>query len=84
MKWIRTHRVFVAGLGAAVVGLTLLIAAAMTQPPLTFGWFAYAPLSSSVFLPGPTAGEIFGTGLSAMGLIVIAGSLGYLRGRRSA
>ena len=33
-------------------------------------------------LPGPTAGEIFGGSLAAVGLILCAGSLGYLRGRR--
>lgn len=83
MNWIRTHKVLAGGLGAAVLGLVLLVAAATTQPPLEFGWFAYAPLSDSVFLPGPTAGEIFGSGLTALGLMVIAGALGYLRGRRA-
>ncbi|MBG6191068.1 cytochrome c oxidase subunit 1 [Arthrobacter sp. CAN_A212] len=83
MNWIRTHRWFTGGLGAAVVGLALLVTAAMTQPPVEFGWFAYAPLADGVFLPGPTAGEIFGIGLASLGLIVIAGSLGYLRGRRT-
>ena len=68
---------------AAAVGLALILTAAMTRPPLEFGWFAYAPLSNSVLLPGPTAGEIFGLGLAALGLIVIAGAFGYLRGRRT-
>lgn len=83
LNWIRTHRVFAGGLVAAAVGLALILTAAMTRPPLEFGWFAYAPLSNSVLLPGPTAGEIFGLGLAALGLIVIAGAFGYLRGRRT-
>ncbi|WP_019482157.1 hypothetical protein [Arthrobacter sp. TB 23] len=83
LNWIRTHRVFTGGLGAAVVGLAMIITAAMTRPPLEFGWFAYAPLSNSVLLPGPTAGEIFGLGLAALGLIIIAWALGYFRGWRA-
>ncbi|MBE0010405.1 MULTISPECIES: hypothetical protein [unclassified Arthrobacter] len=83
MNWIRTHRWFTAGLGAAVVGLALVITAAATQPSREFGWFAYAPLADAVFLPGPTAREMFGIGLASLGLIVITGSLGYLRGRRT-
>ncbi|GAA1112675.1 hypothetical protein [Arthrobacter flavus] len=83
LNWIRTHRAFAGGLGAAVVGLAAIMTAAMTRPPLEFGWFAYAPLSPSVLLPGPTAGEIFGLGLAALGLIIIAGAFGYLRGRRA-
>ena len=83
LNWIRTHRVFAGGLVSAAVGLALILTAAMTRPPLEFGWFAYAPLSNSVLLPGPTAGEIFGLGLAAFGLIVIAGAFGYLRGRRT-
>lgn len=83
MNWIRTHRWFTGGLGAAVVGLALVIAATVTQPSREFGWFAYAPLPAAVLLPGPTAGEIFGIGLASLGLVLIAGSLGYLRGRRT-
>ena len=83
MNWFRTHRVFAGGLGAAVVGLALILTAAMMRQPLEFGWFAYAPLANAVLLPGPTAGEIFGLGLAALGLIVIAGALGYFRGRRA-
>lgn len=88
LNWIRTHRLLAGGLGAAVVGLTLLIIAAVTRPPVEFGWFAYAPLSdsplsSAVLLPGPTAGEIFGLGLAAAGLVLIAGALGHFRGRRA-
>ena len=83
VNWIRTQRVFAGGLGAAVVGLALLLTAAVTRPPVEFGWFAYAPLSDAVLLPGPTAGEIFGLGLAGLGLVLIAGGFGFLRGRRA-
>ncbi|MHA7275965.1 hypothetical protein [Arthrobacter sp. HLT1-21] len=83
MNWIHTHKLLAGGLGAAVVGLALLITAAMTKPSVEFGWFAYAPLSDAVLLPGPTAGEIFGLGLAALGLVLIAGAFGYFRGRRT-
>lgn len=85
MHWIRANRVFSAGLGLAVVGLVLLLIAALSvpPPPQSFGWFAYAPAAiNPVFATGPTAGEIFGTSLAGVGLILIAGALGYLRGRR--
>lgn len=85
MQWIRANRLVTAGLGLAVVGLVLIVIAQATAPPATFGWFAYAPSTiHPVFTTGPTAGEIFGTSLGAVGLVLIAGALGYLRGRRRA
>ena len=83
MNWIRTNRLIAAGLGIAVVGLVLVLVAGATAPPATFGWFAYAPLANNaVVAPGPTAGEIFGASLAGAGLILCAGALGYLQGRR--
>lgn len=87
MHWIRANRLFTAGLGIAVVGLVLILVAAVSAPPPTqsFGWFAYAPTAiNPVFTTGPTAGEIFGSSLAGVGLVLIAGALGYLRGRRRA
>lgn len=83
VNWIHTHKLLAGGLGAAVAGLSLLITAAMTKPPVEFGWFAYAPLSDAVLLPGPSAGEIFGLGLSALGLVLMAAAFGYFRGKRA-
>ncbi|GAB3551644.1 hypothetical protein GCM10027404_21140 [Arthrobacter tumbae] len=83
MNWIRANRWVATGLGIAVVGLLLVLVAGATAPPASFGWIAYAPLTSNtVVLPGPTAGEIFGGSLAGAGLILCAGALGYLRGRR--
>jgi cytochrome c oxidase subunit 1 len=84
VHWIRTNRLIAAGLGLAVVGLVLVGIAVLTAPPVEYGWFAYAPPTavSPVFAIGPTAGEIFGTSLAGVGLILIAGALGYLSGRR--
>ena len=83
MQWIRNNAVVAAGLGVAVVGLVLMGIAGTTAPPATFGWFAYAPLAGhSEFSVGPTAGEIFGTSLAGLGLVLSAGALGDLRGRR--
>jgi heme/copper-type cytochrome/quinol oxidase subunit 1 len=82
MQWIRSNPLVAAGLGLAVVGLVLMGIAVTATPPATFGWFAYAPPGShSEFRVGPTAGEIFGTSLAGLGLVLIAGALGYLRGR---
>lgn len=83
MHWIRTNRLVTAGLCLAVVGLVLLGVAAGSTPGASFGWFAYAPLASNpTGAAGPTAGEIFGMSLAGVGLILIAGAWGYLRGRR--
>lgn len=86
MNWIRANWAFAVGLGIAVVGLVLVAIAAVFAPPVEYGWFAYAPPSAinPVHLTGPTAGEIFGVSLAGVGLILIAGALGYLRGRRRA
>ncbi|WP_299169191.1 hypothetical protein [uncultured Arthrobacter sp.] len=84
MNWIRANRLIAAGLGIAVVGLVLLVIAAVGQPApaASFGWFAYAPAAvNPVVAPGPTAGELFGRSLAGVGLILIAGALGYLRAR---
>lgn len=85
MHWIRANGLLAAGLGLAVVGLVLVLIAAMSAPPPTqsFGWFAYAPTAiNPVFAAGPTAGEIFGTSIAGVGLILISAAFGFLRGRR--
>src|SRR5690606_16560264 len=58
-------------LGAAVGGLGLALA--LTAPPTaSFGWFAYVPLSQSVFIPTSMGGQQFaGVILAATGLLVI-------------
>lgn len=85
MQWIRTNLLLAAGGITAAVGLVLICVAALTAPPVEYGWFAYAPLANDPLVsPGLTAGEIFGLGLAGAGLIVVAGAIGYLSGRRRA
>lgn len=83
VQWIRANRLLTAGVAAAVVGLVLLVAGVMTAPATpAFGWFAYAPLANPPTLPGPTAGQIFGASLGGVGLVLVAGALGYYAARR--
>lgn len=70
---------------ATVAGAIILIVALLTAPApeATFGWFAYAPLSDAVFVPGgllvfPTW-ALGGVGLFVAGAVAIS----YMIGRRS-
>lgn len=77
---------------AGAAALALLIAGLLVfftgRGTASFGWFAYAPLSSDSFR-GAFGGvviwshrEAVGAGLVVLGLIVGAASAGYLLGRR--
>lgn len=62
---------------------TLLFSQTTTQ---SFGWFAHAPLSDEVFLPGTTIlghGQITGLALLVAGLICAAFWAGLCVGRRT-
>lgn len=70
----------------AVGAITVLIT---PPPPIAFGWFAYAPLSESVFTPeggvvilAPTA--ILGAAASVAGLIALGVLVGWHFGKKAA
>lgn len=78
--------VVVAGLAVVLVlGGVALVA---TSPPVTFGWFAYAPLSGDSF-PSPLSNALvlsrrqsLGAGAAGVGLVLLAAVVGYVVGRR--
>lgn len=69
---------------ALVVGGVFVL---VTADPVTFGWFAYAPLSGDpVRAPWAfawTNRQVVGTVLAVLGLLLGAGGVGHLLGRRS-
>lgn len=71
--------------GVLVVGGALVILIA-PQASASFGWFAYQPLSESVFIPGGfivlTQTVIVRGVLAIVGLIGLAGIVGFALGRR--
>lgn len=67
----------VVGIGAVVLVIGLLT-------PVTFGWFAYQPLSDATFVPD--GGGVFLSPTTIVGLVVLTiGSLtvAFLAGRRA-
>lgn len=72
---------FALGVMLAVVSAILF---AIPRQESSFGWYAYAPLSSTTFAP-PQAEtrEGFALGTGAAALLLIAGSAGWWLGRRS-
>ncbi|WP_344796675.1 hypothetical protein [Frondihabitans peucedani] len=70
--------VLVAAAVAILVGGVLLVVAQTAQT--SYGWFAYAPLSDTVFTPGPGGSALPSAGLIALGLVVGAFWAGTLRG----
>ena len=72
-----------AGAGTLVLGVLLYFAS--PGPSVTFGWFAYTPLSDVMFSPGgvliSTLGLI-GLVLGVLGLLALAFSAGWLLGVR--
>lgn len=73
-------------LGAAVI-LVSVGAGLLLFTPVSFGWFAYAPLSgesfsfSGMYPLTPERGA--GAGLTVLGMLIVAGVLGWVLGRRS-
>lgn len=70
-----------AGLVCAIAGAALMLA----FPTMSFGWFAYAPLSDETFQPGPapSATLVVGAVLLVSGFVLIAGWVGWRLGRRA-
>jgi heme/copper-type cytochrome/quinol oxidase subunit 1 len=70
------------GVVAFAAGLFLLIWASF-HPASSFGWTAYAPLSSTIFLPNQGGNlTTWGQCLTSLGLILIAFWAGLSVGRR--
>ncbi len=77
MTLLRKYGVLALGAVLTVAGAVLIF----TQP-VSFGWTAYAPLSSNTFAPPwPTPGTIAGSVLLILGLVAIAGWVGFRLGR---
>ncbi|MEV0891612.1 hypothetical protein [Promicromonospora sp. NPDC050262] len=67
-----------------VLGLALLGAAAWVgSRPASFGWFAYAPLSDTTYVPGGTSSPGTVALLSSAGTLLLGGAAGFAVGRRS-
>ncbi|MEJ1195198.1 hypothetical protein [Pseudarthrobacter sp. CCNWLW207] len=73
----------VAGLVALVVGCLV----AWSNANVSFGWFAYAPLSDQLFMGSGVAivsqGTQIGLAVAATGLLILAFWAGYRIGRRA-
>jgi heme/copper-type cytochrome/quinol oxidase subunit 1 len=68
----------------AVLGLVLLGTAAWLESrPTPGGWFAYAPLSGTAYVPGGTLTPGTAVLLSGAGALLIGGAVGFVVGRRS-
>ena len=67
-----------------LVGVALLIAASwVASRPTSYGWFAYAPLSGTTFVP--SGAYPLGTAalLSGAGALLLGGAVGFVAGRRA-
>ncbi|MFC3300513.1 hypothetical protein FJV46_08470 [Arthrobacter agilis] len=79
--WIVLGGVLAASAGAVLLGRSV------EQHTASFGWFAYAPLSSGTLSPAsgvPTAGELFGYGIAVVGFTILAWTLGFRVSPRAA
>ncbi|MBD8611875.1 hypothetical protein IFT77_15405 [Frigoribacterium sp. CFBP 13729] len=76
--------VLVAGLAALVVGVVVLAIA--SAQPMSFGWFAYAPLSDTTSTAEGvhlfSTASLLGAVIVIVSLLVLAAWLGYRRGVR--
>lgn len=74
----------VLALGVALVVCGMVIAGSQ---PVSFGWFAYAPLSNSSYMPAFSAVVAMPTeaaALLAIGVVLVAAWVGFRLGRRAA
>lgn len=67
----------------AVLGLVLLGTAAWVESRPAPGWFAYAPLSDTTYLPRGTFAPGTAALLSGAGAVMLGGAVGFVVGRRS-
>lgn len=71
--------------GVLVAGGAALVIVA-TRQPVSFGWFAYQPLSGSVFSPDGiivlTRLGVLGIVVTAVGLMGVSAAIGFMFGRR--
>jgi hypothetical protein len=76
--------VLVAGLAALVVGVVILANAA--AQPVSFGWFAHAPLSDTTFSAAGvhmfSTASLVGAVIVVISLLVLTAWLGYRQGVR--
>ena len=73
--------------GLVLVGAGVALALTSRSEPTDFGWFAYTPLDDPDTFPASRSylvsrGMLYGTGLATLGLVLLAGGLGYVLGRR--
>ncbi|WP_369374037.1 hypothetical protein AB1046_07845 [Promicromonospora sp. Populi] len=67
-----------------VIGLVLLGAAAWVESRSTsYGWFAYAPLSETTYVPAGAYSLGTAALLAGAGTLLIGGAIGFVVGRRS-
>lgn len=78
------HSARVVLVALVVLGLALLCAAAWVgNRPAPSGWFAYAPLSDTTYVPGGVSSPGTVALLSAAGTLLLGGAAGFAVGRRS-
>lgn len=78
MSYVRRFWAPAVGIAAIVVGVLI-----MRSAPAVFGWFAYAPLADTAFVPPFMTWEfVAGAVITALGLALVAGWIGYRIGRR--
>ena len=74
-------------LSGVLVASGAVLAAVSSQPTVSFGWFAYQPMSDSLFVPGGfvvlTQPAIVGAVVTVVGLIGLGAAMGFALGRRS-
>lgn len=67
----------------AVAGLVLVgLAAWAASRPAYYGWFAYAPMSETTYLPAGAVAPGTAAWLAAAGALLLGGVAGFLVGRR--
>jgi heme/copper-type cytochrome/quinol oxidase subunit 1 len=73
--------------GALILGTALIAAGVVLDvvgtPQASFGWTAYAPLTSTTFVPMPSPNVVeYALALIAIGLVLVAGWVGFQLGFR--
>lgn len=71
---LRTRLLLIVAIVAVIVGTGIVVTT--RSQPASFGWFAYAPLSSTIFIPDGvhiiSTGGLVGAAVLAVGLIALA------------